>query len=56
LESASRCARGAFVCDVWLELNDQFYIVSIWSEYTNPDDFWAFQAGADALVKSLVFK
>jgi hypothetical protein len=42
--------------DVWLELNDQLYILSIWSEYTNPDDFWAFQSGAQALLDSLVIK
>jgi len=42
--------------DVWLELNGQLYIISIWSEYTNPDDFWAFQSGAQALLDSLMIK
>lgn len=42
--------------DVWLELNGQLYIISIWSEYTNPDDFWAFQSGAQALLDSLIIK
>ncbi len=42
--------------DVWLELNDQLYIISIWTEYTNPDDFAAFQAGADSLLQSLRIK
>ena len=42
--------------DVWLELNDQLYIISIWGEYTNPDDFWAFQSGAQALLDSLIIK
>ena len=42
--------------DVWLERNDQLYIISIWSEYTNPDDFWAFQSGAQALLGSLMIK
>jgi hypothetical protein len=42
--------------DIWLERDDQLYIISIWSEYTNPDDFWAFQSGAQALLDSLVIK
>jgi hypothetical protein len=42
--------------DVWLERNGQLFIISIWSEYTNPDDFWAFQSGAQTLLDSLVIK
>lgn len=42
--------------DVWLELNGQLYIVSIWSEYTNLGDFQAFQSGAQALLDSLTIK
>jgi hypothetical protein len=42
--------------DIWLELDNQFYIISIWTEYTNPDDFWAFQSGAQALLDSLAIK
>jgi hypothetical protein len=42
--------------DVWLERNDQLYIISIWTEFINPDDFWAFQSGAQALLDSLVIK
>ncbi len=42
--------------DIWLELDDQIYIISIWTEYTNPDDFWAFQSGAQALLDSLIVK
>ncbi len=42
--------------DIWVELEGQITIISIWTEYTNPDDFWAFQSGAQALVDSLIFK
>jgi hypothetical protein len=42
--------------DVWLERDGQIYIVSIWTEYTNPDDYWGFQSGAQALLDSLVIK
>jgi hypothetical protein len=42
--------------DILLELDDQIYINSIWTEYTNPDDFWAFQSGAQALLESLAIK
>jgi hypothetical protein len=42
--------------DVWLERDGQLYIVSIWTEYTNPDDFLEFQSGAQALLDSLAIK
>jgi hypothetical protein len=42
--------------DVWLERDGQIYIISIWTEYTNPDDFLEFQSGAQALLDSLVIK
>jgi hypothetical protein len=42
--------------DVWLERGNQLYIISIWTEYTNPDDFLEFQSGAQALLDSLVIK
>jgi len=42
--------------DIWFELEGQIYIISIWTEYTNPDDFWAFQSGAQALLNSLIIQ
>ena len=42
--------------DVWLERDGRLYIISIWSEYTNPTDFWAFQSAAQALLDSLIIK
>ena len=42
--------------DVWLERDGQLNIISIWTEYTNPDDFLEFQSGAQALLDSLVIK
>jgi hypothetical protein len=34
--------------------NDDLFIISIWTKYTN--DFASFQAGADALLNSLRIK
>ena len=42
--------------DVWVPSGDGLFIISIWTEYTNPDDFAAFQAGAEAFLKSLRIK
>ena len=42
--------------DIWIQKDDEIFILSIWTEYTNPDDFAAFQASADALLKSLQIK
>jgi hypothetical protein len=42
--------------DIWLERSGQLYIISVWTEYTNPDDFWSFQSGAQALLDSLIIK
>jgi hypothetical protein len=42
--------------DVWLEKDGQLYIISIWTEYTNPDDYLEFQSGAQALLDSLAIK
>jgi hypothetical protein len=42
--------------DIWLERSGQLYIISIWTEYTNPDDFWSFQSGAQAMLDSLIIK
>jgi hypothetical protein len=42
--------------DIWLHKDDEIIILSIWSEYTNPDDFARFQANADMIVNSLVIK
>ena len=42
--------------DIWLESDGQIHIISIWTEYTNPDDFWAFQSGAQALLDSLIVR
>ena len=40
--------------DIWIPKGDQIYILSIWTVYTNPEDFFQFQSGAEALIKSLV--
>jgi hypothetical protein len=42
--------------DIWLQKENELFIIAIWTEYTNPEDFAAFQAGADALLKSLHIK
>lgn len=42
--------------DIWLQVNDQIYIISIWSEYTNATAFFDFQSGAEALLDSLTIK
>jgi hypothetical protein len=42
--------------DVWILKDVELFIISIWTEYTAPDDFTVFQAGADLLLKSLRIK
>lgn len=42
--------------DVWIPAQDALFIVSIWTMYTNPEAFAAFQAKADLLLNSLVIK
>jgi hypothetical protein len=42
--------------DIWFQRDNELFILAIWTEYTNPDDFAAFQAGADLLLESLRIK
>jgi hypothetical protein len=42
--------------DIWIQRDNELYIIAIWTDYTNPDDFAAFQAGADVLLESLYIK
>jgi hypothetical protein len=42
--------------DIWIPKGDQIYILSIWTVFTNPEDFSQFQSGADAFLNSLVLK
>jgi hypothetical protein len=42
--------------DVWIPKNGELFIITIWIEYTNPEDFAVFQAGADLLLYSLHLK
>jgi hypothetical protein len=42
--------------DIWLEKEGMVYTISIWTEYTNPEDFAYFQAAADVLINSLNIK
>jgi hypothetical protein len=42
--------------DVWIPKDDGLFIITIWTEYTNPEDFAVFQAGADVLIESLLIK
>jgi hypothetical protein len=42
--------------DIWIQKDNELFIIAIWTEYTNPDDFAAFQAGADLLLESLHIK
>ena len=42
--------------DIWVQKDDVLFVVSIWTEYTNPDDFAAFQAIADMFINSLQIK
>ena len=42
--------------DIWLQKDNELFIIAIWTEYTNPDDFAAFQAGANMLLNSLRIK
>jgi hypothetical protein len=42
--------------DIWIQRDNEIYIIAIWTEYTNPNDFAAFQAGADVFLESLHIK
>jgi hypothetical protein len=42
--------------DIWIQKDNEIYIIAIWTEYTNPDDFAAFQVSADVLLDSLLIK
>lgn len=42
--------------DVWVEKDHELFILSIWTEYTNPEDFAAFQSFADRFLESLELK
>jgi hypothetical protein len=42
--------------DIWIQKGNELFILAIWTEYTNPADFAAFQAGADMLLESLRIK
>jgi len=42
--------------DIWTQKDNEIFIIAIWTEYTNPDDFAAFEAGADLLLQSLLIK
>ena len=42
--------------DVWIPKDDELFIVSIWTQYTNPEAIAAFQADADLLLNSLRIK
>ncbi|MCJ7532924.1 MAG: hypothetical protein MUO64_18115 [Anaerolineales bacterium] len=42
--------------DIWVQNGNELFILSIWTEYTNPDDYAAFQAIADMFIKSLEIK
>jgi len=42
--------------DIWLQKGNEIFILSIWTVYTNADDFAAFQASAEVLLKSLQIK
>lgn len=42
--------------DIWIPKDGELLIVSIWTKYTNPDGFAAFQADADLLLNSLLIK
>ena len=42
--------------DLWLQKENRGFLISIWTIYTNPQDYERFQSGADALLDSIVFK
>ena len=42
--------------DIWVQKDSEIFLVSIWSEYTNPEDFAEFQADANLLLVSLDIK
>ena len=42
--------------DLWLQRDNTGYLISIWTIYTNPEDYARFQAGAEVLLDSIVFK
>ena len=42
--------------DLWMQKENRGFLISIWTIYTNPQDYERFQSGADALLDSIVFK
>ena len=42
--------------DIWWEPDNRIYIISIRTEFTSPNDFWAFNSEAQALLDSLIIK
>jgi hypothetical protein len=42
--------------DLWMQRENAGYLISIWTIYTNPEDYARFQSGAEALLDSIVFK
>jgi hypothetical protein len=42
--------------DIWIQKDNELFIIAIWTEYTNPDDFAFFQASAELILKSLQIK
>jgi hypothetical protein len=42
--------------DVWIQNDDQLFIVAIWTQYTNSEAVAAFQANADLLLNNLQLK
>jgi hypothetical protein len=42
--------------DIWLPKDGELFLVSVWTEYTNPDDFASFQSSAEVLINSLQIK
>jgi hypothetical protein len=42
--------------DIWIPVEDAIFIISIATEWTNPDEFAAFETLADKLLRSLEFR
>ena len=42
--------------DIWVPKGNELYVISIWTEYTNPDDLAAFQKDAEAFLGNLQIK
>lgn len=42
--------------DIWFQKEKEILIISIWTEYTNAEDFSLFQGNSDAFLNSLVIK